>query len=653
MRAKPITGSLWTLLAFLLGCGFASGQVLTQIRNAGPRANRINMVILSEGYTSGAEVNTKFPADAQTALNGFLNSEPYKEYAPYFNVFTIAIASPESGSDHPSTGVFKNTYFNSTYDSFGQDRLVTIPPNDKDSTFANGQGKVDALLAQFVPDYDLVLLIVNDTQYGGSGGPTSIASVNQSATEIAIHEIGHTFADLSDEYDIDAPQITPVEKANVTQQTTRSLIKWNVWILPSTPIPTPEDANTYGNVIGLFEGANYRPTGWYRPKYDCKMNHLGVPFCSPCAEALVLNIYKRIRPSDGASPDPSASASLSNSGTRQFSVTPLTPATHTLSLQWFLDNTLLQGATANTYNLAGSGLSLGQHTLRVDLRDQSAFVRNDAANNLTQSVSWTVNVNDGTTPGRLLNIATRMRVQTGDNVIIGGFIITGNDPKKVIIRGIGPSLAQLFAGTLPNPTLELLQGSTSLATNDDWKTAQAEVESSGVPPTNDLESAIVRTLAPGGYTAVLRGTGTSTGIGVVEVYDLNQTANSKLANIATRGFVETGDNVMIGGVIVGPAAANSIKVVVRAIGPTLGNFGVAGTLQNPTLELVTSNGVVIRSNNDWQESQKTEIESFNLAPGDTRESALVETLAPGNYTAVVRGVGNTAGVALVEVYNVQ
>jgi predicted methyltransferase MtxX (methanogen marker protein 4) len=651
MRGKP--GALVLgFAAFLLGSQFASGQVLNQIRNAGARANRINIVIFSEGYTS-AELSSKFPADAQAAMNGFLASEPYKEYAPYLNVFTIAVASAQSGSDHPSLGIFKNTYFNSTYDTYGLDRLLTIPPNDRDPAFANGQGKVDALLAQFVPDYDLALMIVNDAQYGGAGGPTAIASVNQASTEILIHEIGHTFAGLGDEYDTDA-QITPAEHANVTQQTNRSLIKWNAWILPSTPIPTPENPTSYGNVIGLFEGANYRTVGWYRPKYDCKMNHLDVPFCSPCAEAIVINFYKRLKLTDSVLPDPNAPAALATSETRQFKVAPLGPATHSLSLKWYLDNALIPGATGSSYNLSGSGLSLGQHTLRVEVRDQSVFVRNDPGNDLTQSISWTVNVNDGTTPGRLLNLATRMRVQAGDeNAMIGGFIITGTDPKKVIVRGIGPSLAQFFSGTLPNPTLELRDANQQLALNDDWKTAQAEIEATGVPPTNDLESAIVETLAPGSYTAVLRGSGSSTGIGVVEVYDLNQAANSKLANIATRGRVETGNNVMIGGVIAGPGSGRSIKIVVRAIGPTLGNFGVAGVLADPSLELVSSNGVVIRANNNWQESQKAEVESFNLAPDHINESALVETIAPGNYTAIVRGVGNTTGVALVEVYQVQ
>lgn len=255
---------------------------------------------------------------------------------------------------------------------------------------------------------------------------------------------------------------------------------------------------------------------------------------------------------------------------------------------------------------------------------------------------------------RLLNISTRIRVQTGDNVLIGGFIIAGRDPKKVIIRGIGPSLSSSIAGALADPTLELFQGSTLLATNDNWRTDQeAEIQASGIPPTNDLESAIVRTLAPGAYTAVLHGNGNTTGIGLVEAYDIERPARSRLANISTRGFVESGDNVMIGGLIVSSATGASATAVVRAIGPSLGNFGIEGALQDTTLDLVNSNGTVIRSNNDWRESQETEIIATGLQPSDDRESTLIETLLPGSYTAIVRGAGNTEGVGLVEAYHLQ
>lgn len=262
----------------------------------------------------------------------------------------------------------------------------------------------------------------------------------------------------------------------------------------------------------------------------------------------------------------------------------------------------------------------------------------------------------GTTPSpaQVLNIATRMRVQSGDKALIGGFIITGNAPKKVVIRGIGPSLSGFFSDALADPTLELFQGSTSLQTNNDWKSnQQAEIEATGIAPGNDAESAIVRTLAPGAYTAVLKGNGGAEGIGVVEVYDLDQTVDSKLANIATRGFVETDNGVMVGGVIVGPSfAAGSAKVVARALGPSLANFGITGTLSNPTLDLVNASGTILRSNDDWKSSQQTEIEAAGLAPSSAEESAVVETIAPGNYTAIVRGKNNTTGVALVEVYNV-
>jgi hypothetical protein len=263
--------------------------------------------------------------------------------------------------------------------------------------------------------------------------------------------------------------------------------------------------------------------------------------------------------------------------------------------------------------------------------------------------------------GQLLNISTRLRVQTGDNVLIGGFIITGTDPKKVIIRGIGPSLSGTVQGFLADPTLELHQGGATLATNDNWKTRsdgssqQVEIEATTIPPTNDLESAIVATLPANGagYTAIVRGKDNTTGIGVVEAYDLDQAANSRLANISTRGFVETGNNVLIGGFIAGNGLT---KVIVRAIGPTLANAGVTNPLQDPTLELHDGNGTTIRSNNNWKvredsSSQQAEIEATTIPPTNDLESALVQTLGPGNYTAVVRGVNNTTGTAVVEVYN--
>ena len=247
------------------------------------------------------------------------------------------------------------------------------------------------------------------------------------------------------------------------------------------------------------------------------------------------------------------------------------------------------------------------------------------------------------------NISTRLLVETGDNVLIGGFIITGTQPKKIIVRAIGPSLSSLFPGTLANPILELRNASGGLiASNDNWRSDQeAEIIATGIPPSNDLESAIVATLPANSsaYTAIVRGVNNGTGIGVVEAYDLDRTVDSKLANISTRGFVQTGDNVLIGGLIV--VGQNPLRVIVRAIGPSL---TLPGALGNPTLELRDGNGALIASNDDWRTDQEAEIIATGIPPTNDLESAIVRNLAPGNYTAIVRGVNNTTGIAVVEAY---
>jgi hypothetical protein len=259
----------------------------------------------------------------------------------------------------------------------------------------------------------------------------------------------------------------------------------------------------------------------------------------------------------------------------------------------------------------------------------------------------------------LANISTRLRVLTDPNALIGGMIATGTANKRVIIRAIGPSLTGFgVPGALANPTLDLFQGSTLLMSNDDWQnsTQQADISATGLAPSNSAESAIIWTLTPNqGYTAVVRGFNNTTGIGLVEVYDLDQAAASKLGNISTRGFVDVGDNVMIAGLIAGPNNGGSLKVLVRALGPTLTDFGVPGALANPTLDLVNASGTTIRSDDNWQDdsAQQALIQAAGLAPSHAEEAALVETVSPGQYTAVVRGNGGTTGVGLVEVYNIQ
>ena len=265
-----------------------------------------------------------------------------------------------------------------------------------------------------------------------------------------------------------------------------------------------------------------------------------------------------------------------------------------------------------------------------------------------------------TPPVGAVNISTRMAIGTDENVMIGGFIVTGNAPKKLILRGIGPSLRAgdgPLPGSLQDPVLELYNARGELLTsNDDWKSHhQQEIVDTTVPPADDRESAIVAAFEPGNYTAVVRGKTGGTGIGLVEIYDLgtaslNTGSNAKLAQISTRGRVQAGDNVMIGGFII---AGASSKVIVRAIGPSLGSAGVAGALQDTTLELRDGHGALIAGNDDWRTHQEQEIIATTVPPTDNRESAVVQTLNPGAFTAVVRGKDGTAGVAIVEVYVLQ
>ncbi len=252
----------------------------------------------------------------------------------------------------------------------------------------------------------------------------------------------------------------------------------------------------------------------------------------------------------------------------------------------------------------------------------------------------------------LANLSTRLSVGTSDNVLIGGFIVTGSDDIQVVLRGIGPSLP--LAGTLPNPKIELHDSSGALiAANDDWMNGpdQSQIVTLGLAPDQAMESALLAELAPGAYTTILSDAGGATGIGLVELFATNPAALANPANISTRGFVQTGDDVMIGGFIL--TSNTTRRILLRAIGPSLGAAGVAGALLDPFLELRDENGLLLSANDNWRESQESDLTATGLAPSDDREAALVLDLAPSNYTAIVRGANGGIGVALVEAYDLE
>ena len=262
------------------------------------------------------------------------------------------------------------------------------------------------------------------------------------------------------------------------------------------------------------------------------------------------------------------------------------------------------------------------------------------------------------TPAQALNISTRARVETGNNVLIAGFIITGTADKRVAVRGLGPSLTGFgISDALADPTLDLLASDGSLLIrNDDWQDGpfESQLPALGLAPTNPKESGLVATLPPAAYTAIVAGTNQGTGVGVVEVYDTNGAAASQLANISTRGFVQTGNNVMIGGFILG-GNSNSTQIVLRGIGPSLAQFGLNPVLADPMLELHDSNGATLISNDDWQSDpvSAAQLSAAGFAPTDPKESGIYTSLPPGAFTAILAGKNGGIGLGLVEIYNLR
>lgn len=253
---------------------------------------------------------------------------------------------------------------------------------------------------------------------------------------------------------------------------------------------------------------------------------------------------------------------------------------------------------------------------------------------------------------QFLNISTRGFVGLNDHPLIGGFILSGANAKRVLLRGIGPSLADAgLADVLSDPTLELRdQNGVLLFSNEDWQDWQkSEIEQTTLAPPNDREAAIVTDIYPSGnYTAILRGVAEGSGIGLIEIYDLSPNVGS-LANVSTRGFAETGDRAMIGGVIIG-GGTQAAQIIARGIGPSLVGAGIDDSLADPTLELRSGDGEILAFNDNWKTNQRSLIEQTGIPPGHDFESAIVSDLNPGSYTAILRGNGNGVGTALVEFY---
>jgi hypothetical protein len=368
----------------MLGLGPRLGaESVTIIRNNGRSSNRVDFVVLGDGYT--AEEMTKYASDVETFVLSVFNQEPFKEYASYFNVLRVDVVSAESGADKPASGIYKNTALDATYYCGQIQRTVCV-----------NSSKVNDVLSRSVAadQRDVILVLVNDPEYGGSGGSIGVASTHPQCVELILHEEGHTFGLLADEYSDSPPTcINSMEpsEVNVTREKNRDLIKWNQgggppigWIDPGTPIPTTGFAT---GIPGLYEGARYCTSGLYRPTFNSKMRSLGMPFEQVNTEQLVKRIYNRVSGLDSWTPT-QTELTLSSGQTQTFQVTSLKPLSHSLDTVWFVDGTS-RGA-GSQFVLPSSGLSPGIHTVTVEVHDPTSMVRSDPASVLTDSHSWTV-----------------------------------------------------------------------------------------------------------------------------------------------------------------------------------------------------------------------------------------------------------------------
>ncbi len=378
-RARVLRTALCLVAVFAFARAASAAPAQTIVNNGDP-ANRVDVVIVGDGYTA-AEMS-KYQSDIQQFVGHMFEQEPLKEYQRFFNVHRLDVASAQSGADHPETGTFRDTAFDSTYNCADIQRLLC----------ANDQKVSDAVYASLAPaQIDLIILIVNDTEYGGSGGYIAVASIDPSAVEIILHEMGHTFGLLADEYTQSPPDcfnaFEPSE-ANVTRETSRAAIKWNAWIDPSTPLPT---TTVQAGLVGLYEGARYCTSGLYRPTFASKMAFLGLPFEQVNSEQLVRRVYNSVSPVDSSAPS-NRSLSLTTAQLQTFSVATPAPLTHALTVSWTIDG---EPAGISTHlTVSAGGLGVGSHTIAATVRDQTTFVRADPEQLLTERLSWIIDVRE-------------------------------------------------------------------------------------------------------------------------------------------------------------------------------------------------------------------------------------------------------------------
>lgn len=414
--------------ALVLAAAVVFAEPVTVLQQSGSSTNRLDLVVLGDGYTA-AELG-KYANDVNTFLSSVFLQQPWAEYRPLMNVYRVDVTSAESGASHPENNVTKTTALGAAYNCAGIQRLICVDTN-----------AVNAVLSRTVTatQRDLVLVLVNDNVYGGSGGAVAVASTHASAVELVLHESGHTLGLLADEYTDQPPNCSlAVEPsaANATMQTQRGSIKWNNWIDGSTAIPT---TTTTAAVPGLYLGADYCPSGKYRPTYNSKMRSLGVPYEQINTEQMIKRVYNFAAPLDGSSPS-GTSVTVPGGGSTTFQVTVPALATHAPTVTWLFDGASV--ATGTSIVAPASALPAGSHTLTAVIQDRTAMVRTDASNVLRATRSWTISAGALSVPSAPASLTA---TSAGSSVTLTWTApASGSPPSEYVIEaGSATGLADL------------------------------------------------------------------------------------------------------------------------------------------------------------------------------------------------------------------
>ncbi len=367
----------------------AQTSTLATVEENGSRGTRLNLVFLSEGYTS-SQMGT-FASDVQACVDFLFTKEPWVRYRSYCNIYRIEIASNQSGTDNGESGIARDTYFQTGFNTPGIPQLNTLA--------GTGSSRAYSLLNKHVPEYDIPIILINDSKYGGSGGPLALTTTDEYSAGILEHELGHSFAKLTDEYDDAYAGYPATEYPNATAKTQRSQIRWNVWIQPTTPLPTPEFDPAYADpVVGLFEGANYRATGWYRPHDNALMRNLLQPPGSVTREAFILTYYSKISLIDAQTPA-ALSQTVSTKQPLSFGLTLKSPSTGpALTVRWLVDNVEQEGETAATFNIASEDIGNGSHKVKAIVRDPTPWVRRDPTALTVEEITWSLTLSNQIDP---------------------------------------------------------------------------------------------------------------------------------------------------------------------------------------------------------------------------------------------------------------